>query len=78
LLFRSDITEEDVLSGKKSENTAASSNYPIDTHGNHNLENKLIELSENIYYDIPVESLMPKSLSNILAVGKCLCATFKA
>jgi len=72
------LTEEDILIGKKFKNSAAKSNYPIDIHGNNKSENRLIELSKDNYYDIPIESLIPKGISNLMVVGKCISATFKA
>ena len=72
------LTENDILSNKKFENPVAKSNYPIDIHGNSEIENKLTKCSENDYYEIPLESLMPKNISNLMVAGKCLSATFEA
>jgi len=72
------LTEEDVLKGKKFQSTVASSNYPIDIHGNNKQESQLTAVLDKQYYDIPLESLTPKHISNLMVVGKCLSATFKA
>jgi len=72
------LTEEDILIGKKFENPAARSNYPIDIHGNNAAESRLTGLTNDNYYEIPIESLIPKGVSNLMVVGKCLSATFKA
>lgn len=72
------LTEEDILQGKKFKNPAAKSNYPIDIHGNNKDENELTKLSEGDYYDIPIECLIPRGISNLMVAGKALSATFKA
>jgi hypothetical protein len=72
------LTEDDVLGGKKFENPAAKSNYPVDIHGDTKRKSQLVALEEGNYYEIPVESLMCNEFSNLLVVGKCLSATFAA
>ncbi len=72
------LFEEDILESKKYKGAAASSNYPIDIHGNSKQGNELTELLKNDYYDIPIGSLIPQHVSNLMVVGKALSATFKA
>lgn len=72
------LTEDDILKGKKFKISAAKSNYPIDIHGNTREENQLKMISEDDYYDIPAETMVPKDISNLLVAGKALSATFKA
>ncbi len=72
------LTEEDILEGRKFKSTVASSNYPIDVHGYTKEENQLIMPAKDSYYDIPMECLIPRNISNLMVVGKPLSATFKA
>ncbi len=72
------LTDNDILNSKKFKNKAASSNYPIDIHGNSKDKSELTVLSKIDHYDIPQECLMPENISNLLVAGKPISATFKA
>lgn len=72
------LTEENVLTGKKFDNAAAKSNYPIDIHSREEGQNELIPLLPNEYYEIPLECLMPENIDNLLVAGRCISATFRA
>lgn len=72
------LTEEDILTGKKFDNPAATSNYPIDVHGTQSAKSELTHISGQESYDIPLEALMPEGIKNLLVAGKCLSATFRA
>lgn len=72
------LTEEDIMLGKKFKNAAAKSNYPIDIHGNEDIESELTHSKNVNYYEIPLEAMMPKTISNLLVVGKPISSTFKA
>lgn len=72
------LTESDILNGKKFENPTAKSNYPIDVHSSEKGKNELVHIPDNQYYEIPLESLIPENVENLLVVGRCISATFKA
>ncbi len=72
------LTEEDILSAKKCANPVAKSNYPVDIHAKEKGKNELKHLPPDQYYEIPLESLIPEKIENLLVVGKCISATFKA
>ncbi|OGI00221.1 MAG: hypothetical protein A2Y25_00100 [Candidatus Melainabacteria bacterium GWF2_37_15] len=72
------LTEDDILNNKKFEHSSAKSNYPFDVHGKEKDKNEITRRNEKDYYDIPIEALTPKNISNLMVVGKCLSATFKA
>ncbi len=72
------LTELDILERKKFANSAARSNYPFDIHSSEKDENEQFKLNEKDYYDIPMECLIPREISNLLVAGKCLSASFKA
>jgi hypothetical protein len=72
------LTEEDILRAKKFENAVAKSNYPVDVHAREKGKNELIHLPPNQYYEIPLESLTPENIDNLLVVGRCISTTFRA
>lgn len=72
------LTEEDIASAKKFDHPAAKSNYPVDIHSYEKGKSELKFLSKGEYYDIPVESLIPKNIDNLYVVGRSISATFKA
>jgi len=73
-----ELTEEDVLSAKKFQNPVAKSNYPIDVHSCEKNKSILNKLSDNDYFEIPLESLKVKNFKNLFVVGKIISATFLA
>ena len=75
------LTADDVLSGKKFEDSVASSNWPIDIHPSKlNEKGQLRHPKNGDYYQIPLRSLLPKEneIKNLIVAGRCLSATFEA
>lgn len=72
------LTEQDIAAGRKFENPVARSNYPVDIHSGEKNKSELTFLNEDDYYEIPLEALMPVGVDNLLVVGRCISATFKA
>jgi len=72
------LTEEDIAGAKKFDHPAAKSNYPVDIHSYEKDKSELKFLPKGEYYDIPVESLIPKDIDNLYVVGRSISATFKA
>lgn len=72
------LTEFDIIEGKKFQNPAARCNYPFDIHGHKKDEKEISKINKNDYYEIPIESLIPQNISNLMVAGKCLSASFKA
>ena len=69
-------TYEDLINGKKFETPVLISNYPVDIHSKEKNQSTL----EKVYkeYQLPLESLMSESYSNLFAIGRCISADFKA
>ncbi len=67
--------EEDILSGKKFDNPAVISNYPIDVHSTSKNNSTLKKVQE---YQLPIESLMSVDYDNLFVAGRCLSAEYKA
>lgn len=72
------LTEEDILTSKKSDKEAFSSNYPIDVHSYQKNGGKLIFASKDDYYSAPIEIMQSLSFDNLFAAGRCVSATFLA
>jgi len=72
------LTENDLLKLKKFENPAAKSNYPIDIHSQQGKPGELIHLPQNEYYEIPIESLIPNEIKNLLVAGRSISSSFRA
>ena len=69
-------TYEDLINGKKFKTPVLVSNYPVDIHSKEKNQSTL----EKVYkeYQLPLESLMSESYSNLFAIGRCISADFKA
>ena len=77
------LSAEDVLSGRKFEDSIANSNWPIDIHPStaeacHG--KPLRHPPKGDYYQIPLRSLLPREneIKNLIVAGRCLSATFEA
>ena len=62
-------------SGKKFENPALISNYPVDIHSK---DRDGSTLETNGEYQLPVESLMSADYDNLFVAGRCLSADYMA
>ncbi len=75
------LSGEDILSGKKFNDSIADSNWPIDIHpSKSNEKGQLRHPPKGDYYQIPLRSLLPKEdeVKNLIVAGRCLSATFEA
>ena len=68
-------TIEDLRSGKKFENPALISNYPVDVHSK-DKNSSTLEIDGE--YQLPIESLMSVDYDNLFVVGRCLSADYLA
>lgn len=78
IVGKKQLTSLDVLSGAKQPNPVATGSYPIDVHSPDSAEMEFLE--ENIVrdYEIDLDMLVPKGLSNILVAGRAISATHEA
>lgn len=68
-------TIDDLRSGKKFENPALISNYPVDVHAKDKNSSTLEVDGE---YQLPIESLMSADYDNLFVAGRCLSADYMA
>ena len=64
-------TINDLRSGKKFENPAVISNYPVDIHSK-DKNSSVLEMTGE--YQLPIESLMSADYDNLYVAGRCLSA----
>jgi hypothetical protein len=69
------LTNEDVLQARKTAGAATFSAWPIECHSAGDLR---ITYLENDTYDIPFETLIPLTGTNLLVAGRCLSAEHEA
>lgn len=68
-------TIDDLKSGKKFDNPAVISNYPVDVHSKDKDSSTLDMTGE---YQLPIESLVSKDYDNLFVAGRCLSADYMA
>lgn len=68
-------TYDDLISGRKFDNPAVISNYPVDIHSKDKNTSTLEATGE---YQLPIEALMSADYDNLFVVGRCLSADFRA
>ena len=70
-----ELSNDDVMQGRKSKGAATFSAWPIECHSAAGLT---ISYLEDDTYDIPFETLVPVSSVNLIAAGRCLSAEHEA
>ena len=72
------LTEEDVLSGRKFDDSIGKCAYPIDLHDPRGKGVDFTQISGGGYYDIPYRCLVPRGVDRLLVAGRCLSSTHLA
>ena len=72
------LTGEDVTACRKFDDAIAAGNYGIDIHSPDGTGTVRIHVPEGDFYTIPYRCIVPKGLSNMLVVGRCLSSTHEA
>jgi hypothetical protein len=75
VIGKATLRNEDVIKGNKSENAVTLSAWPIELHASGHLK---IAYLDNDHYDIPFETLIPATSSNLLVAGRCMSAEHEA
>ena len=68
-------TINDLRTGKKFDNPALISNYPVDIH---NKDKNSSVLESNGEYQLPLESLITEKFDNVYVIGRCISADFES
>jgi glycine/D-amino acid oxidase-like deaminating enzyme len=72
---RARLSNDDVMQGRKCDDAATFSAWPIENHSAGGLS---ISYLEDDTYDIPFDALVPVSAVNLIAAGRCLSAEHEA
>lgn len=72
------LTADDVLTARKFDDVIARCSYPMDVHNPTGKGTLLQRLPDGEAYDIPLRTLMPKDLDDILVAGRCISGTHEA
>ncbi|KQL45881.1 FAD-dependent oxidoreductase [Brevibacillus choshinensis] len=72
------LTIEDVVQGRKFSDVIARSGYPVDIHDPSGKGVIAAEIEGDGAYDIPYRCLLPQTIENLLAAGRCISTTHEA
>jgi len=75
---RYQLTREDVLAGRKFQDTAARASWPIELWADGHLGALYEYLEDGETYDIPGRCLQARDVSNLFVAGRCMSATHEA
>jgi len=75
ILGEYEIQDEDVLSGRKFEDTIGEICFPVDIHDPDTGQAHFHDIGGDGAFDVPYRSLVPKGFSNMLVAGRCISAT---
>ena len=69
---------DDILAYRKFDDSVACGCYEVDIHNPSGTGTRLIYLKSDDYYTIPLRSLLPRGLNNVLVAGRCISSTHEA
>ena len=72
------LKADDILNARKFPDAIARSTYPVDIHNPEGTGTVLKGLPDGEFYDIPLRSLLPQKIDNLLVAGRCISGTHEA
>jgi hypothetical protein len=72
------VTEEDLISVRKFEDSIARGTYPVDIHNPSGTGTVLKDMPYGEYYTIPYRALIPKGVDNLIVSGRPISSTHEA
>ena len=72
------VTEDDLLSTKKFEDSIARGAYKLDIHNPSGTGTYLKSIPHNDYYTVPYRALIPRNTQNLLIAGRSVSSTHEA
>jgi hypothetical protein len=73
-----ELTAEDILTARKSDDVIARCTYPIDIHNPTGAGTVLQRLPPGEAYDIPLRALLPRQVKGLIVAGRCISGTHEA
>ena len=72
------ITQEDLVTARKFEDSVARGTYPVDIHNPSGTGTTLMDIPYGDYYTIPYRALIPKGVDNLIVAGRPISSTHEA
>lgn len=70
-----EISDEDVDSGRKFDDTIGQVCFPVDIHDPETGQASFYQIGGDGAFDIPYRAMVPKGLDNVLVAGRCISVT---
>ena len=70
-----EITDQDILQGKKYADTIGKICFPVDIHDPDTGQAHFEDIGDDGTFDIPFRALVPEGLANVLVAGRCISAS---
>ena len=72
------LTADDIMNARRFDDVVARGSYPVDIHNPEGKGTILARLPEGESYDIPLRSLLPQGVENLIVAGRCISGTHEA
>jgi hypothetical protein len=72
------LTVQDILEARKFADVIARSTYPVDIHNPKGSGTLLKRVPQGDAYDIPLRTLLPQRVENLIVAGRCISGTHEA
>lgn len=69
-----ELTHDDIVAGRKFSDSIGEGCFPVDVHDPDTGQASFVFIGDDGSYGIPLKTLIPKGLSNLLVAGRCLSA----
>lgn len=73
-----EISDDDVISGRKFEDGIGQVCFPVDIHDPDTGQAHFHDIGGDGAFDIPYRAMLPKGLNNVIVAGRCISATHYA
>ena len=75
---RYEIQDDDVLEGRKFDDTIGQICFPVDIHAPDSSQAIFVQIGGDGTFDIPYRAMLPLDLDNVIVAGRCVSATHVA
>ncbi|MGG5888816.1 FAD-dependent oxidoreductase [Falsiroseomonas sp. HC035] len=75
IVGRYELSKEDVLEGRKFDDTVGQICFPVDIHHPDTGQAYFVDIGDDGAFDVPYRSLLPQGVDNLVVAGRCLSAT---
>ena len=69
-----ELTHDDILVGRKFDDSIGEGCFPVDIHDPDTGQASFVQIGDDGSYGIPLRTMIPKGLNNLLVAGRCLSA----